>query len=146
MSAEHHGHTKSGMPLTDELIERLADEAEQGYEVEKVLGRRGQRGRPSLGSGPSTVESVRLDPELKERLARRAEADGVPVSDVIREALRHHLDARMFLRAGLGRRRVGNRRGLLVGWCCILMLYVVHSHAGVPHGGAAPSHRRHRSC
>lgn len=92
MSAENHGHTKSGTPITDEAIERLADEAEQGYDVEEIIGRRGKRGRPSLGTGPSTVESVRLDPELKERLARRAEADGVPVSDVIREALRHHLD------------------------------------------------------
>lgn len=93
MSTENHGHTKSGVPLTDEIIERLADEAEAGYDVEEILGRRGKRGRPSLGTGPSTVESVRLDPELKERLARRAEADGVPVSDVIRDALRHHLDA-----------------------------------------------------
>lgn len=93
MSTEPHGHTKSGRPLTDDLIERLADEAEQGYDVEEILGRRGKRGRPALGSGPSTVESVRLDPELKELLARRAEDDGVPVSEVIREALRHHLDA-----------------------------------------------------
>jgi hypothetical protein len=79
--------------ITDELIEQLADEAEQGYDSDTILGRRGKRGRPALGSGPSTVESVRLDPELKTRLAERAEADGVPVSDVIREALRHHLDA-----------------------------------------------------
>ena len=93
MTPEHHGHTKSGTPLTDELIGRLADEAGQGYDVDDVLGRRGKRGRPSLGSGPSTVESVRLDPELKERLARRAEDEGVAVSEVIREALRHHLDA-----------------------------------------------------
>jgi len=33
MSTEPHGHTKSGTPLTDELIEQLADEAEQGYDV-----------------------------------------------------------------------------------------------------------------
>ncbi|HEV2809373.1 MAG TPA: ribbon-helix-helix domain-containing protein [Acidimicrobiales bacterium] len=93
MSAEHHGHAESGTPLTDELIEQLADEAEQGYNVEEIVARRGKRGRPALGSGPSTVESVRLDPDLKEQLARRAEAEGVPVSEVIREALRHHLDA-----------------------------------------------------
>lgn len=93
MNTEHHGHTKSGTLLTDQLIESLSDEAEAGYDVEEVLGRRGKRGRPPLGSGASTVESVRLDPELKERLARRAEEEGVPVSEVIREALRHHLDA-----------------------------------------------------
>jgi predicted DNA-binding protein len=36
---------------------------------------------------------VRLDPELKNRLVRRDEAEGVPVSEVIREALRQHLEA-----------------------------------------------------
>ena len=77
----------------DELVERLADEAEQGYDVDEIIARRGRRGRPPLGSAASTVESVRLDPELKDRLTRRAEADGVPVSEVIREALRHHLEA-----------------------------------------------------
>ena len=41
----------------------------------------------------STVESVRLDRELKALLARRAEADGAPVSDVIRDALLRHLKA-----------------------------------------------------
>ena len=92
MTAEHHGHTRSGTPLTDDLIEKLADDAEAGYDVDEILGRRGKRGRPSLGSGPSTVESVRLDPEMKARLAQRAEDEGVPVSEVIREALRHHLD------------------------------------------------------
>jgi len=34
-----------------------------------------------------------LDPELKAQLAQRAEEEGVPVSEVIREALRHHLGA-----------------------------------------------------
>ena len=93
MSERVHGHTKSGQPITDELVEQLADEAERGYDVEELVARRGRRGRPRLGSEPSTVESVRLDPDLKERLLRRAEADGVPVSEVIRDALRHHLEA-----------------------------------------------------
>jgi predicted HicB family RNase H-like nuclease len=88
-----YGHTKSGTPITDELVDELADEAEQGHEVDEIIARRGRRGRPRLGSQPSTVESVRLDPELKERLARRAADEGVPVSEVIREALRHHLKA-----------------------------------------------------
>src|SRR5699024_4888987 len=64
------------VPLTDELIEKLADEAEIGHDVPKILERRGRRGRPPLGSKPSTVESVRLDPELKARLIRRAEEEG----------------------------------------------------------------------
>jgi hypothetical protein len=93
MTKRMYGHTESGTPITDELMDQLADEAEQGYDVDEVIARRGKRGRPRLGSQPSTVESVRLDPELKERLTRRAAEDGVPVSEVIREALRRHLKA-----------------------------------------------------
>ena len=81
------------MPIDDSVIETLADEAEAGYDVDEVIARRGKRGRPRLGSAPSTVESVRLDLDLEERLARRTQLDGVPVSEVIREALRHHLEA-----------------------------------------------------
>jgi len=92
MSERVYGHTKSGTPVTDELVEQLADEAERGYNVDQLIARRGKRGRPRLGSEPSTVESVRLDPEMKERLLRRAEQEGSPVSEVIREALRHHLE------------------------------------------------------
>lgn len=93
MTKRTYGHTKSGRPVDDELIEQLAREAEDGYDINEIISRRGKRGRPRLGAAPSTVESVRLDPELKERLARRAEADGIAASEVIREALRHHLEA-----------------------------------------------------
>lgn len=93
MTKRTYGHTKSGAPITDALIEELAKEAEAGYDVDEIIARRGKRGRPRLGTEPSTVESVRLDPELKERLLRRAEDEGVPVSEVIREALRQHLEA-----------------------------------------------------
>lgn len=93
MTGRTYGHTKSGTPITDDLVEHLADEAERGYDVEQIIARRGKRGRPRLGAEPSTVESVRLDPELKSLLVRRAEEDGVPVSEVIRQALRLHLTA-----------------------------------------------------
>lgn len=93
MTKRTYGHTSSGTPIDDELINRLAGEAEAGYNAAEIIARRGRRGRPRLGTAASTVESVRLDPELKERLARRAENEGVPVSEVIRAALRHHLEA-----------------------------------------------------
>lgn len=93
MTKRIYGQTMSGKPIDDDLIEKLSDETEAGYDVDEIITRRGRRGRPRLGSAPSTVESVRLDPELKERLARRAEDEGVPVSEIIREALRHHLEA-----------------------------------------------------
>ena len=86
--------TSNGRIVTDAEIEALADEAERGYDPADLIARRGKRGRPTLGgAGPSTVESVRLDPELNEQIAARAEQDGVTTSDVIREALRRYLHA-----------------------------------------------------
>ena len=80
-------------PATNSIIEQLADEAETGFNVDVILARRGRRGRPRLGTDTSTIESVRLDPEMKQLLVQRAEAEAVPVSEVIREALRQHLKA-----------------------------------------------------
>ena len=91
MNAQIYGHTADGTPIDDALVERLADEAEAGFDSQQLVERRGRRGRPSLGDGPSSVESVRLDMELKQRLVDRARKDDVSVSDVIRDALRHHL-------------------------------------------------------
>ncbi|MGI8810781.1 MAG: CopG family transcriptional regulator [Acidimicrobiales bacterium] len=88
-----HGHTESGQPITDANIETMATEAEQGYEVDELIARRGRRGRPSLGSAPATVESVRLDPELREELTARAAVEGVSASELIRKALRKYLRA-----------------------------------------------------
>ena len=44
-----------------------------------------------MGSGPATVESVRLDPELRGALAERARRDEEATSSVIRKALRQYL-------------------------------------------------------
>lgn len=88
-SKNSRGKTISGVPITDELVDKLAKEAEQGYDVDEILRRR--RGRPPIGSGPATVESVRLDPELRQALSRRVEDDGEATSTVIRRALRQYL-------------------------------------------------------
>ena len=72
-----------------ELVEQLADKAEAGYDVDETLRRRG--GRPPIGSAAASVESVRLDPELHQALAQRAERDHETTSSVIRKALRKYL-------------------------------------------------------
>ena len=87
-----HGKLKDGRAITDEMVEKMADEAEQGYEVDEIQRRR-VGGRPAMGSGPASVESVRLDPELKRQLILRASKDGVSVSEVIRKALRTYVRA-----------------------------------------------------
>ncbi len=85
-----YGRTASGVLITDELIEKLAAKAEAGFDVDETLRRR--RGRPPIGSGPATVESVRLDPELRKSLAQRAQRDGEATSSVIRKALHRYLE------------------------------------------------------
>jgi predicted transcriptional regulator len=93
MTKRAYGRTKSGKDITDADIEKYAAEAEAGYDVDELIARRGKRGRPTLGSGPASVESVRLDPELRDALANRAEAEGTSTSEVIRQALRDYLRA-----------------------------------------------------
>lgn len=84
-----YGKTPDGTPITEELVEELSRKAEAGHYIDEILERR--RGRPPMGSGPATVESVRLDPELREALAQRARRDEEPTSSVIRKALRLYL-------------------------------------------------------
>ena len=85
------GKTASGVPISKEMIDELSARADAGYDVDKMLRRRG--GRPPMGSAASSVESVRLEPELREALLRRARADSQTTSAVIRRALREYLDA-----------------------------------------------------
>jgi hypothetical protein len=89
MAKKTQGRTASGVPITDDLINKLADKAEAGYDIEKILRRRG--GRPPIGSAAASVESVRLDPELRQALASRAERDHETASSLIRKALRQYL-------------------------------------------------------
>jgi hypothetical protein len=84
-----YGRTAGGKPITDELVEQLADKAETGYDVDETLRRRG--GRPPIGSAAASIESVRLDPELRQALAQRAARDHETTSSVIRKALRKYL-------------------------------------------------------
>jgi len=82
--------TKTGRTLTDDDIQAMADEAERGYDVAALKTRR--RGRPMLGAAPADVVPVRLDPDLKQAVEARAEAEHTTTSEIIREALRRFLD------------------------------------------------------
>lgn len=77
--------TFQGRPVTEETIDRLSRQAEEGYDVD-VLRRPG--GRPPMGSSAARVVPVRLDPELDEALQHRAELEHSNPSTVIRDALR----------------------------------------------------------
>jgi uncharacterized protein (DUF4415 family) len=80
----------SGVPTDLTPVASIVDEAEAGYDVEMLKSRR--RGRPMLGAAPAEVVPVRLDPDLKEAVEARAEADHTTTSEIIREALRRFLD------------------------------------------------------
>lgn len=91
MVSKEHGRTRSGMPITDELLETLTDQAREGFDVDEIVRRRA--GRPAMGSAAASVESVRLDPELSGALRERAEREGRTNSELIRDALRTYLEA-----------------------------------------------------
>jgi hypothetical protein len=83
-----YGRSKSGVELTDEVLARMADEAEQGLDVTKL---RRRPGRPSMGDGPAETLPVRLDPALRKAVDDRAAEDHTTASEVVREALRRFL-------------------------------------------------------
>ena len=91
MNERVYGRTRSGEPITDELINTLSDEAERGYAPGELRGRRRGPGRPPLGEAAKSVESVRLEPTLRAETAQRAAEEGVTVSEVVRRALRAYL-------------------------------------------------------
>lgn len=72
-------------------INEMVAMAEEGYDVDEIIRRRG--GRPTLGSSPSSVESVRLNPELKRDLLLRAAEQGISLSEAIRTALQEYVKA-----------------------------------------------------
>ncbi len=92
MTKKTHGKTAGGAQITDAMVAKLAEKAEAGYDVEETLRRRA--GRPRLGTGLASVESVRLEPELRDALVARAKRDHETTSSVLRKALRSYLQAR----------------------------------------------------
>jgi predicted HicB family RNase H-like nuclease len=80
--------SKAGTAVTEALAEKLADEAERGYDLS-----RGRRvGRPSLaGRGASPRVNFRTTPALHDRARRLAAKEGKTVSALAREALEEYL-------------------------------------------------------
>lgn len=83
-----YGKTKSGKPITGELIEQYAVEAEAGFDLDKL---KIVRGRPLIGSAPAKSFPVRLEPELRAALDDHAHRTGQPAAEIVRTALRRFL-------------------------------------------------------
>lgn len=73
--------------VSDEQIEKWAEEAEAGYDAAE-LKRRG-RGRPGRGAEPAQVVAVRLTSEELEALDAAAQRHDLTRSETIRAALAH---------------------------------------------------------
>lgn len=80
--------TKGGTVLTDEEAERLAEEAEAGYDLTQAR----RVGRPALGeTKPSPQVTFRAPAELRAKAEERAAREGKTVSQLAREAFEHYL-------------------------------------------------------
>lgn len=76
--------TIDGVPVTDEMIQAWADEAERGYDVEVLRA----RGRRPTGDDAARIVPVRMDEDLVAAVDRRAVRDGTSRSEIIRSAVR----------------------------------------------------------
>lgn len=77
----------NGVPVTEDMIQAWADEAERGYDIDALR----KRGRKPKGDGPARVVPVRLDDSLVRALDARVEEDKTSRSDVIRAAIRAYV-------------------------------------------------------
>lgn len=85
--------TRSGMVLTEEIAEQMAEEIERNPPDPSKLERR-YVGRPSLGpAGHSPRVSFRVSPELHEAAWKRADKEGRSLSDLAREAFTKYMDS-----------------------------------------------------
>lgn len=83
--------TINGSPVTEDMIQAWADEAEAGYTPEQLHPPR--RGRPTMGAAPAAQLSVRLEKDLMDLVSQSAAERHVSKSDVVREAVRQYLQA-----------------------------------------------------
>lgn len=83
--------TKDGTELTPEQVEKLAQEAERGYDLSKA--RRRRRGRPALNGRSAQAKRItfRADDTLFDLAHRRARREGRTVSDIAREAVERYV-------------------------------------------------------
>lgn len=82
--------TKAGEPLTEDVTEALAREAERGYDLSKA--KRQRIGRPALGGGGTSPRvTFRAAPKLYRAVQARARREGRTVSEVARDALEKYV-------------------------------------------------------
>jgi len=88
--------TASGGSLDAEAERQLREEAEAGFNPDRLIRR--PVGRPSLSgrAGHSNRVDLRVDDATYQAIRRIAEAHNRKVSDVVRDAIRSYLAARRY--------------------------------------------------
>lgn len=77
-----------GVPVTDEVIDELVKDAEEGFPGATFR----PVGRPrTVGGGPAQTVTVRLDPDRISAVRERAEREHTSASEIMRRALDHYL-------------------------------------------------------
>ena len=89
---EIHGTKADDTPITVEMVEAMATRPRPATTSRSCCAA-GRGGRPPMGSVASSVESVRLDPELERDLLLRAAQERISVSEAIRRAIGQYLRA-----------------------------------------------------
>ena len=80
---------KSGKTVTDEEIDRIADEvASRDFDLSKLTR---LPGRPLMGRAVAQVVPVRIEPAIVKSIDRRAKKEGTTRSDIIRQAINNYL-------------------------------------------------------
>jgi predicted CopG family antitoxin len=95
--------TKGGKTLSAVDIERLANKAEQGFDLMRWRPRRGRPSLSATAAGRSPRIGARVPDDLYRRATKRAAAEGRSISEVVRDLLAAYADGREL--AGPRRRR-----------------------------------------
>jgi len=85
--------TKSGRRLTGADIERLADEAERGFDLSTWVPRPGRPRLEATATEHSPRIAVRVPASLHRRVASRAAEEGQSVSRIVRRLLEEYAEA-----------------------------------------------------
>ncbi len=83
--------TKGGTALTRDRVDKLAREAERGYDLTKAVPEPTKGGRPPLEEGVSPRINYRVGDTLYRKAKAKAKAEGRTVSEVARTALEEYV-------------------------------------------------------
>ena len=86
--------TKGGKRLSAADIDRLANEAERGFDLSQWRPRRGRPSLSATAAGRSPRIGARVPDDVYRRATERAAAEGKSISEVVRDLLAAYVEGR----------------------------------------------------